>query len=214
MRVIECVSCTNLVVAVQAYQKRALGVLKHLNDLGQPLGIRLVKGAYWDTEIKMAQERGLEYPVFTSKENTNISYLACAKYLLESENLTPKFATHNPSTVAAVLSLTGEKLEFQRLYGMGNKLHKAIKKQGHTSRTYKPVGSATDLLAYLIRRMMENGANSSFVMHNQPEDHRTPGEPRDSYTKMYDRPNSPGLDTSDPESLNRLRRHINENSNP
>ena len=162
-----------LTVAVQANQKRSLGVIKHLNSLGVPIGVRLVKGAYWDTEIKMAQERGLDYPVFTSKENTNISYLACAKLMIESENIIPKFATHNPSTVGAVLGLTDDKIEFQRLYGMGNKLHKLIKKLGHTSRAYKPIGTARDLLAYLIRRMMENGANTSFIMHEKMESIRT-----------------------------------------
>lgn len=194
-----------LTVAVQANQKRSLGVIKHLNSLGVPIGVRLVKGAYWDTEIKMAQERGLEYPVFTSKENTNISYLACAKLMLESENIIPKFATHNPSTVGAVLGLTEDKQEFQRLYGMGENLHKLVKDLGHESRVYKPVGNSKELLSYLIRRMMENGANTSFIVHENQENHLDEGEEMDSYKSIFSRNNSHGTDFSDPEVLNRLR---------
>lgn len=185
-------------VAVQAYQKRALGVLKYLNSLNKNIGVRLVKGAYWDTEIKMAQERGLHYPVFTSKENTNISFLACAKFIIDAENISPKFATHNPSTIGAILALTDNKLEFQQLYGMGNKVHELVKKMGHTSRIYKPIGTDKELLAYLIRRMMENGANTSFLMHNRIEDHVNKGTILNSYQKIYNRNNSSGLDLSDP----------------
>jgi RHH-type proline utilization regulon transcriptional repressor/proline dehydrogenase/delta 1-pyrroline-5-carboxylate dehydrogenase len=194
-----------LTVAVQASQKRAIGVIKYLNSLGVPIGVRLVKGAYWDTEIKMAQERGLEYPVFTSKENTNISYLACAKLMLDSENIIPKFATHNPSTVGAILGLTNNKQEFQRLYGMGKSLHELIENLGHKSRVYKPVGDSKELLSYLIRRMMENGANTSFVMHESQENHLDEGEEMDSYQSIFSRNNSHGTDFSDPETLNELR---------
>jgi hypothetical protein len=194
-----------LTVAVQANQKRATGVIKYLDSLGVPVGVRLVKGAYWDTEIKIAQERGLDYPVFTSKENTNISYLACAKLMLECENIIPKFATHNPSTVGAVLGLTNRKLEFQRLFGMGSKLHMIIRQLGHFSRAYKPIGTPRDLLAYLIRRMMENGANTSFVMHEGKENHRDEGKVMSSYEHIYDdRINSRGLDFSDPNVINEL----------
>jgi hypothetical protein len=193
-----------LIVAVQANQKRASGVIQYLNSLGSPVGVRLVKGAYWDTEIKLAQERGVDYPVFTSKENTNISYLACSKLMLECKSIIPKFATHNPSTVGAVLGLTDNKLEFQRLFGMGDKLHKLVEKMGHLSRVYKPIGTSKDLLAYLIRRMMENGANTSFVMHEEKENHKDEGAVMESYKDLYSRTNSSGLDFSDPEVLNEL----------
>jgi len=206
MMVIDAIAQEGLTVAVQANQKRATGVIKYLNFLDIPIGVRLVKGAYWDTEIKMAQERGLDYPVFTSKENTNISYLACAKLMLECRNIIPKFATHNPSTVGAVLGLTNDKIEFQRLYGMGAKLHKFISKIGHPSRVYKPVGLGKDLLAYLIRRMVENGGNTSFVMHEKMEDHAHTGEEMESFRSLYSRPNSGGLDFSDPKLLNDLRK--------
>ena len=197
-----------LTVAVQANQKRAMGVIKYLNSIGVPIGVRLVKGAYWDTEIKIAQERGLDYPVFTSKKNTNISYLACAKLMLESKNIIPKFATHNPSTVGAVLGLTEEKLEFQRLYGMGTKLHGLIKNIGHDSRIYKPIGEGKELLAYLIRRMIENGANTSFMMHENIENHIDMGIEMDSYESLYHpRPNSGGMDFSDPVALNELKKY-------
>jgi len=194
-----------LTVAVQASQKRAIGVIKHLNSLNVPIGVRLVKGAYWDTEIKMAQERGLEYPVFTSKEHTNISYLACAKLMLESEYIIPKFATHNPSTIGAVLGLTDDKQEFQRLYGMGENLHKLVEYLGHKSRIYKPVGDSKELLSYLIRRMMENGANTSFVVHENQENHLDEGREMDSYQSIFSRSNSHGTDFSDPEIMNELR---------
>lgn len=196
-----------LTVAVQANQKRAFGVIQYLNSLGTPIGVRLVKGAYWDTEIKMAMERGLGYPVFTSKENTNISYLACAKLMFECENIIPKFATHNPSTVGAVLGLTNRKIEFQRLYGMGRKLHMVIRKLGHFSRAYKPIGTSKDLLAYLIRRMLENGANTSFVVHEGKENHRDEGKIMPSYEHIYGRVNSSGLDFSDPNVINELEEY-------
>jgi hypothetical protein len=213
MMVIDSIHCDKLTVTVQANQKRAMGVIQYLNSLDRNIGIRLVKGAYWDTEIKMAQERGLDYPVFTSKENTNISYLACSKFMLDSENIIPKFATHNPSTVGAVLGLTKDKLEFQRLYGMGSKLHKLIEKLGHTSRAYKPIGTAKDLLAYLIRRMMENGANTSFVMHESIENHTDRGKGMGSYESIYnlsDRLNSKGMDFSNPIILKEMEAYYDK----
>lgn len=157
---------------VQAYQRRALPLLDWLaqksRQLEAPLFIRLVKGAYWDSEIKRAQEMGLEsYPVFTRKEMTDLSYLACAQKLLDNPNcFHPQFATHNAYSVAAVQELAGatKTIEFQRLFGMGQQLHDAILAQPHmTSRIYAPVGTQKDLLSYLIRRLLENGANSSFV---------------------------------------------------
>lgn len=211
MMVIDAISKDGLVVAVQANQKRSGGVIKYLNSFDVPIGVRLVKGAYWDTEIKMAQERGLHYPVFTSKENTNISYLACAKLMIECENIIPKFATHNPSTVGAVLGLTNKKLEFQRLHGMGIKLHKLIKNIGHDSRIYKPIGEGKELLAYLIRRMMENGANTSFVMHEKMENHMDIGMEINSYKSLYHpRSNSDGMDFSDPVTLNELNEYYDK----
>jgi len=157
---------------VQAYQRRAMPLLDWLqtkaSDLGAPLMIRLVKGAYWDSEIKRAQEMGLEsYPVFTRKEMTDLSYLACARKLLDHpESFSPQFATHNAHSIAAIREMADPKqeLEFQRLFGMGQPLHDQILNEQHiTSRIYAPVGTQKDLLSYLIRRLLENGANSSFV---------------------------------------------------
>jgi RHH-type proline utilization regulon transcriptional repressor/proline dehydrogenase/delta 1-pyrroline-5-carboxylate dehydrogenase len=157
-------------LAVQAYGRRAYPVLEWLTELalltGRKLPVRLVKGAYWDTEIKRAQEAGLEsYPVFTRKVSTDVSYLACAKYLLSKRNIFfPQFATHNAQTLAAVSVMAGAEkgFEFQRLHGMGQALYDEVIAQ-HPCRTYAPVGHHTDLLAYLVRRLLENGANTSFV---------------------------------------------------
>ncbi|MEM8918736.1 MAG: bifunctional proline dehydrogenase/L-glutamate gamma-semialdehyde dehydrogenase PutA [Pseudomonadota bacterium] len=157
---------------VQAYQRRAMPLLDWLAEqaklLGAPLFIRLVKGAYWDSEIKRAQEMGLEsYPVFTRKEMTDLSYLACAKKLLtRPDRFSPQFATHNAHSVTAIQALAGDNrdLEFQRLFGMGQQLHDTILAEPNIiSRIYAPVGTQKDLLSYLIRRLLENGANSSFV---------------------------------------------------
>ncbi len=157
---------------VQAYQRRALPLIDYLIDLFRDqnsiLNIRLVKGAYWDSEIKRAQEMGLEsYPVFTRKENTDLSYLTCAKKLLAAPDAVyPCFATHNAHTAAAILTLAGENqnFEFQRLHGMGRDLHEELKSLStQASRVYAPVGKHEDLLPYLVRRLLENGANSSFV---------------------------------------------------
>ena len=160
-------------LAVQAYQKRALPLIAWIEDaaatLGSRLTVRLVKGAYWDTEIKRAQERGLaDYPVFTRKAMTDLCYMACVKRLLAArENIFPQFATHNALTVASVIEAAGgvEGFEFQRLYGMGEALYATLLADlpGATCRVYAPVGGHRDLLAYLVRRLLENGANSSFV---------------------------------------------------
>ncbi|MGJ8663361.1 MAG: bifunctional proline dehydrogenase/L-glutamate gamma-semialdehyde dehydrogenase PutA [Marinicella sp.] len=161
-------------LVVQAYQKRALKVLEWLADQYDAhqrlIPIRLVKGAYWDTEVKRAQEQGLShYPVFTRKVNTDLSYLACARFLLSNRSrFYPQFATHNANTVAAIKVLAGEKggYEFQRLHGMGQALHaQTISESGlnRPCRIYAPVGSHEDLLPYLVRRLLENGANTSFV---------------------------------------------------
>ena len=148
---------------------------------GRRLMIRLVKGAYWDSEIKRAQELALDgYPVFTRKPSTDVSYLACARKLLHKEQLFyPQFATHNAHTIAAVLEFAGNSraFEFQRLHGMGEVLYQAIVESdrfGVGCRIYAPVGQHEDLLAYLVRRLLENGANSSFV--NRLQDDRLPIE--------------------------------------
>lgn len=160
-------------IAVQAYQKRALPVLAWLNRLSRNrkrrIPLRLVKGAYWDTEIKLAQQQGLrDYPVFTRKTCTDISYQACTHYLLrECEFIYPQFATHNARTLAYVYHHAGDRdYEFQRLHGMGEELYaEVIDKRGLEApcRVYAPVGAHEDLLPYLVRRLLENGANTSFV---------------------------------------------------
>ncbi|MBC7622820.1 MAG: bifunctional proline dehydrogenase/L-glutamate gamma-semialdehyde dehydrogenase PutA, partial [Aeromicrobium sp.] len=161
-------------LAVQAYQKRAPHVIDWLIALstkhGRRIMTRLVKGAYWDTEIKRAQMQGLAgYPVFTRKVNTDVSYLACAaKMLATPEAFFCQFATHNAHTVATILERTkaakGSEFEFQRLHGMGVELYDAVHRtSGAVCRAYAPVGTHEDLLPYLVRRLLENGANSSFV---------------------------------------------------
>jgi RHH-type proline utilization regulon transcriptional repressor/proline dehydrogenase/delta 1-pyrroline-5-carboxylate dehydrogenase len=163
---------TGFGVVVQAYQKRAIGVIDWVVALAQSTGrripLRLVKGAYWDAEIKRAQERGLDgYPVFTRKVYTDVSYLACVRRMLAAgDALYPMFATHNAHTVASVLELAGARtdFEFQRLHGMGDELYEQVMAQsGRPCRVYAPVGSHEDLLPYLVRRLLENGANTSFV---------------------------------------------------
>src|SRR4030088_1327113 len=160
-------------LAIQAYQKRAEAVIDYADKLARSLNrrmmVRLVKGAYWDTEIKRAQERGLDgYPVFTRKAMTDLNYLACARQLLALRpRIFPQLATHNALTVATVLELAGgeDGFEFQRLHGMGEALYAKLAEDRPklACRTYAPVGSHRDLLAYLVRRLLENGANSSFV---------------------------------------------------
>ncbi len=223
-------------LAVQGYQKRAWPLIAWLADMAQRHGrrlmVRLVKGAYWDTEIKRAQERGLDgYPVFTRKVCTDVSYLACAQRLLEHrDTLFPQFATHNAHTLAAVLEMAGNRddFEFQRLHGMGEALYAQIvgeDKLDVRCRVYAPVGSHEDLLPYLVRRLLENGANTSFV--NRIIDERAPVEdiiadplararslehiphpriplPRDIY--LPERLNARGVDLSDPAQLTPLAR--------
>jgi RHH-type transcriptional regulator, proline utilization regulon repressor / proline dehydrogenase / delta 1-pyrroline-5-carboxylate dehydrogenase len=225
-------------LAVQAYQKRALPVIDWLADLagraGRRLMVRLVKGAYWDSEIKRAQERGLDgYPVYTRKVATDVSYLACASRLLaHGAALYPQFATHNAHTVAAVLEMAGNRrdYEFQRLHGMGEALYEQIVGPEHLDRPcriYAPVGSHEDLLPYLVRRLLENGANTSFVNRivddKQPIDeiiadpisrltqlpvkpHPRIPLPRDLYGP--ERENAAGLDLNDPTALTELREEL------
>ncbi|MFB3044961.1 MAG: bifunctional proline dehydrogenase/L-glutamate gamma-semialdehyde dehydrogenase PutA, partial [Acidiferrobacterales bacterium] len=172
-------------LALQGYQKRTIHVIDWLIDLARRharrIPVRLVKGAYWDTEIKRAQQQGLDgYPVFTRKASTDVSYLACAKRLWAGRDaLYPQFATHNAHTVAFVLEMVGNDrgFEFQRLHGMGEALYGEIvaeENHGVACRVYAPVGSHEDLLPYLVRRRLENGANTSFV--NRLSDEKAPVE--------------------------------------
>jgi len=220
-------------VVVQAYSRRALPVIDWLVALahrtGRRLMVRLVKGAYWDTEIKEAQSLGVaSFPVFTRKASTDLSYLACAHRLLANRDvLYPQFATHNAHTVVAIHHMAGDDTrgyEFQRLHGMGESLHGNLRRQHETRcRIYAPVGAHRDLLAYLVRRLLENGANSSFV--NQIVDTDVPAEqvaadpitvveadpdaihpairhPRDVFAPL--RGNSRGFRLNDPASIDPL----------
>jgi RHH-type proline utilization regulon transcriptional repressor/proline dehydrogenase/delta 1-pyrroline-5-carboxylate dehydrogenase len=221
-------------LAVQAYQKRAIHVCDWLAalaaDAGRRLMVRLVKGAYWDTEIKAAQVLGLDdYPVFTRKAATDLSYIACAGVLFDAgPRIYPQFATHNSHSVAVVLECAGARrdFEFQKLQGMGDALYEALLPDaGVPCRVYAPVGGHRDLLAYLVRRLLENGANSSFV--HQVGDPGVPlerlvADPLDLAPEPYsphprvpkprymlpDRLNSRGVDLSDRSVLERLVRRI------
>ncbi len=221
-------------LAVQAYQKRASYVLDWLADLSQRnqrrILVRLVKGAYWDSEIKQSQILGLEgYPVFTRKHATDLSYLVCAKQLLERPDcFYAQFATHNAQNIAAILEMAGERrdFEFQCLHGMGRTLYDQIvdkTRYNLPTRIYAPVGLHQDLVGYLVRRLLENGANSSFI--NQLGSEQTPLEdlladpieliaacspkphphiplPKNLYP---DRCNSQGLDLSNRQTLSDLK---------
>jgi RHH-type transcriptional regulator, proline utilization regulon repressor / proline dehydrogenase / delta 1-pyrroline-5-carboxylate dehydrogenase len=221
-------------LAVQAYQKRALPLIDWLAELARRgrrrLMVRLVKGAYWDSEIRRSQERGLDgYPVFTRKVATDASYLACARRLFaEGDAFYPQFATHNAHTAAAILGLAGSRRdwEFQRLHGMGEALYQEIvgpERLDRPCRVYAPVGGHEELLAYLVRRLLENGANTSFVNRivddRQPIDAivddpiaalaRLPAKPNPHIPVPHDlylpRRNSPGLDLAHPPALAALR---------
>jgi RHH-type proline utilization regulon transcriptional repressor/proline dehydrogenase/delta 1-pyrroline-5-carboxylate dehydrogenase len=160
-------------LAMQTYQTRALDLVEYVIAIGRKyklrLMCRLVKGAYWDSEIKRAQELGLpHYPVFTHKHHTDVFYLACAQALLDAPDAVyPQFAGHNAGTIAAIIQMaarTGAKFELQRLHGMGEGIFREVLTNPLIScRVYAPVGAHRDLLAYLVRRLLENGANSSFV---------------------------------------------------
>jgi RHH-type proline utilization regulon transcriptional repressor/proline dehydrogenase/delta 1-pyrroline-5-carboxylate dehydrogenase len=164
-------------LVVQAYSKRSLSIIDWLADLAQQtdrrIPVRLVKGAYWDAEIKAAQVAGHpDFPVFTRKENTDLCYLVCAQRLFSCDRLFPQFATHNAHTIASIMELAADRagerraFEFQRLHGMGELLYRrSVQHYEHfpPQRVYAPVGSHEDLLPYLVRRLLENGANSSFV---------------------------------------------------
>ncbi len=167
-------------LAVQAYQTRALAVVDEVAAIARRHSlrfmVRLVKGAYWDGEVKRAQEAGLPgYPVFTHKHHTDVSYLACAQALIQHhEVIYPQFATHNAGTIAAIVQLARARsaaFEMQRLHGMGEGVYREVLKDGTIPcRIYAPVGEHRDLLAYLVRRLLENGANSSFV-HQLADEH-------------------------------------------
>lgn len=169
-------------LAVQAYQKRCSFVIDWLAEQADKVQrrwcVRLVKGAYWDSEIKRAQEAGhCDYPVFTRKPNTDVSYLACARRLFSyGDRFYPQFATHNAQTIAAIYRYSqGKPFEFQRLHGMGADLYEEVIGENNLDvpcRVYAPVGSHEDLLPYLVRRLLENGANTSFV--NRISDAATP----------------------------------------
>ena len=180
LKLFEKVYCSDVVkgwgkfgLVIQAYSKRALPVLLWINKLAKEQGdlipLRLVKGAYWDSEIKWSQQAGFTgYPVYTRKEATDVAYLACARFLLSENvrgNIFPQFASHNAQTVSSIAVMAQHKdFEFQRLHGMGDALYNHAKEAYQQSvRIYAPVGSHKDLLPYLVRRLLENGANSSFV---------------------------------------------------
>jgi len=199
-------------LAVQAYQKRALPVLDWLgalaDDTGRRLMVRLVKGAYWDTEIKRAQEQGLDgYPVFTRKPTTDVSYLACARRMLnDPKAFYPQFATHNAHTVSAIHEIAGAdaEYEFQRLHGMGDALYGEIvgnENWNRSCRVYAPVGSHKDLLAYLVRRLLENGANTSFVNRIVDEDLPIERIIADPVGRIRDVTPKPHPDIPDPRAL-------------
>jgi len=215
-------------LAVQAYQKRAGAVLDVVAEIGartnRRIPVRLVKGAYWDTEIKRGQQQGMsDYPVFTRKAATDVSYLACARQMRGADRIAPAFATHNAMTVSILLQWIGARrdVEFQRLHGMGEALYEALAERSPLRcRVYAPVGGYRDLLAYLVRRLLENGANSSFVHQLADEDvpaeslaadpvalvraanftsHPAIPKPRDLYAP--ERPNSQGIDMTDRATL-------------
>ncbi|WP_037308347.1 bifunctional proline dehydrogenase/L-glutamate gamma-semialdehyde dehydrogenase PutA [Ruegeria halocynthiae] len=214
-------------IVVQAYGPRAALVLDTLYDMAErhdrKLMVRLVKGAYWDTEIKRAQVEGVDgFPVFTRKSATDISYISNARKLLGmTDRIYPQFATHNAHTVSAILHMADtQPFEFQRLHGMGETLHQIVKDQSNTRcRIYAPVGAHRDLLAYLVRRLLENGANSSFV--NQIVDDTVPPEevaadpfdairasvlPLPTGPELFqpERPNSHGFDLQHTPTLDRI----------
>ncbi|MDO6725724.1 bifunctional proline dehydrogenase/L-glutamate gamma-semialdehyde dehydrogenase PutA [Cognatishimia sp. 1_MG-2023] len=202
-------------VVVQAYGKRAGAALDYLYELATRLDrkimVRLVKGAYWDTEVKLAQVQGIDgFPVFTSKAATDISYMANAKKLLGmTDRIYPQFATHNAHTVAAILDMADDKdaFEFQRLHGMGESLHGIVLDENKTRcRIYAPVGAHRDLLAYLVRRLLENGANSSFVNQIVDEDVAPEVVSRDPF-ETYEEDHTPlptGPELFAPERVNSI----------
>ncbi|MDB9958942.1 bifunctional proline dehydrogenase/L-glutamate gamma-semialdehyde dehydrogenase PutA [Gammaproteobacteria bacterium] len=217
-------------IAVQAYGKRAIATIDWLEELLEnraSMHVRLVKGAYWDYEIKHAQIYGYDgYPVYTKKSVTDLAYLACAKRIFNVEKIYPKFATHNAHTISAIHHLGSNKdYEFQRLFGMGELLYKSANKILNTEKNtsiYAPIGKYKDLLPYLVRRLLENGANSSFINrlldpetdsawlargpHLKIEDEKKEiPMPRNIFN---DRPNSKGFDLSERVNLEMLEEEL------
>lgn len=233
-------------IVVQAYQKRTPYTIDYLADLARRIGhklqVRLVKGAYWDAEIKRAQIEGLEsYPVFTRKQNTDVSYLACAKRLFgHSDAIYPMFATHNAHTIAAIKVIAaGRTYEHQKLHGMGDDLYAEVIPADRLNvpcRVYAPVGSHEDLLPYLVRRLLENGANSSFVNRVTDESVaideliRNPVAAVESFTSIphakiplprellrsqnHDRTNSMGINFADDNTLKALAAQLGQYTGP
>jgi RHH-type proline utilization regulon transcriptional repressor/proline dehydrogenase/delta 1-pyrroline-5-carboxylate dehydrogenase len=219
-------------MAVQAYGKRARPVVAWADALDRVMNVRLVKGAYWDSEIKRTQVEGLsDYPLFTRKAATDVSYLAVVRDMLDAKNIRPAFASHNALTVATILEWAGNSrdFEFQRLHGMGDGLYeRLVREQGYHCRVYAPVGGHRDLLAYLVRRLLENGANSSFV-HQLADERlseaeiladpvsriadvggtRHPGIPLPIDLFGAERRNSAGIDLSDPALLGATAAAVN-----
>jgi len=219
-------------MAVQAYGKRARPVIAWADALDRVMNVRLVKGAYWDTEIKRTQVDGLDnYPLFTRKASTDVCYLACAKDMLKARNIRPAFASHNALTVATIIEWAGNSrdFEFQRLHGMGEGLYeRLVREHGYHCRIYAPVGGHKDLLAYLVRRLLENGANTSFVHQLAKEElsedelladpvskvakvggtrHPSIPLPKDLY--QPERTNSAGIDLGDRKVLKRTAAAVN-----
>jgi RHH-type proline utilization regulon transcriptional repressor/proline dehydrogenase/delta 1-pyrroline-5-carboxylate dehydrogenase len=224
-------------LALQAYQTRALELIAEVAAIAHRHGLRLmcrlVKGAYWDAEIKRAQELGLaHYPVYTHKHHTDISYLACARALLQAQDVIfPQFATHNAATIAAIVQMAqrdGAQFELQRLHGMGGGVYREVlQDRSLACRVYAPVGRHRDLLAYLVRRLLENGANSSFVHQLADESvgmdellasplHLAPASslplPADLYGAT--RRNSAGLDLAVPEMRVQLEQALQRTTVP
>ena len=225
-------------LAVQGYGKRARRVIRWLSELAQgtrrQISVRLVKGAYWDAEIKRAQIAGMPgYPVFTAKDNTDASYLSCAQAMLaERPHLFCAFATHNAHTLTTVLTLAADdrsNMELQRIHGMGERLHETAREMFDDFppvRVYAPAGQHEDLLAYLVRRLLENGANSSFVNRLYDEElapeaivsdpldtalaHTSSALPTPDLLYGADRPNSAGYDLASQTALGRLSALLSE----
>ena len=226
-------------LAVQAYGKRSLAVIDWLDKLSQgreKMHVRLVKGAYWDYEIKNAQVKGLKgYPVFTNKQLTDLNYLVTAKRLIECHNLDSSFATHNAHSIASIMSLSESsknKIEFQRLYGMGELLYSACHstyKLFPDTTIYCPIGRHKELLPYLVRRLLENGANSSFInkyLNNNISAKDLAQNPTDTIKEKIDhldlsnielprnlylpRINSQGFDLNESDCLDELMKEVNQ----
>ena len=224
-------------IAVQAYQKRGIDVIEWVRELtvkvGRQMMVRLVKGAYWDSEIKDSQVEGYhDFPVFSRKPSTDVSYQACAKKLLEyRDTIYSQFATHNAYTVATIIEMAenNQGFEFQRLHGMGESLYdQVVNEKKVPCRVYAPVGEHSDLLAYLVRRLLENGANSSFV-NNIVDDNipvesllADPVETVSAWVNKYnpqipqsieifgaERDNSKGIDLTDIDDISEMRNNLN-----